>query len=198
MQQVPAGKNSNNYANVGVICKIAQQQGVDAVWPGWGHASEKPELPDTLASMGIKFIGERGLKGREREKESGIDKCESKGSKEQDTNRTSNKLVPLRLCGCCVPFMWCHSTRTACLFILLLISYSVALFFFPSSFFLGPNGSVMSALGDKIAANILAQTAKVPSIPWSGSYGGGADGTEPLTSALDAQGRIPQVDGAPE
>lgn len=51
----------------------------------------------------------------------------------------------------------------------------------------------MSALGDKIAANILAQTAKVPSIPWSGSYGGGADGTEPLTSALDAQGRIPQV-----
>jgi len=57
--QVPAGKNSNNYANVGVICKIAQQQGVDAVWPGWGHASEKPELPDTLASMGIKFIGER-------------------------------------------------------------------------------------------------------------------------------------------
>ena len=27
---------------------------------------------------------------------------------------------------------------------------------------------VMAALGDKIAANILAQTAKVPSIPWSG------------------------------
>jgi acetyl-CoA carboxylase/biotin carboxylase 1 len=26
----------------------------------------------------------------------------------------------------------------------------------------------MAALGDKIAANILAQTAKVPSIPWSG------------------------------
>lgn len=26
----------------------------------------------------------------------------------------------------------------------------------------------MSVLGDKIAANILAQTAKVPSIPWSG------------------------------
>ena len=26
----------------------------------------------------------------------------------------------------------------------------------------------MRALGDKIAASILAQTAKVPSIPWSG------------------------------
>ena len=27
----------------------------------------------------------------------------------------------------------------------------------------------MSVLGDKIAANILAQTAGVPSIPWSGN-----------------------------
>ncbi len=34
--------------------------------------------------------------------------------------------------------------------------------------FIGPTGPVMSVLGDKIAANILAQTAKVPSIPWSG------------------------------
>ena len=34
--------------------------------------------------------------------------------------------------------------------------------------FIGPTAPVMSVLGDKIAANILAQTAKVPSIPWSG------------------------------
>ena len=33
--EVPAGKNLNNYANVEVITKIAQEQGVDAVWPGW-------------------------------------------------------------------------------------------------------------------------------------------------------------------
>lgn len=63
-------------------------QGVDAVWPGWGHASENPKLPTKLAARGIKFIG--------------------------------------------------------------------------------PTAPVMSVLGDKIAANILAQTAKVPSIPWSG------------------------------
>lgn len=63
-------------------------QGVDAVWPGWGHASENPKLPTSLAARGIKFIG--------------------------------------------------------------------------------PTAPVMSVLGDKIAANILAQTAKVPSIPWSG------------------------------
>lgn len=36
--------------------------------------------------------------------------------------------------------------------------------------FIGPTGPVMSVLGDKIAANILAQTAKVPSIPWSGTH----------------------------
>ena len=33
--EVPGGKNLNNYANVEVITKIAQEQGVDAVWPGW-------------------------------------------------------------------------------------------------------------------------------------------------------------------
>ena len=100
--EVPGGKNLNNYANVDVIVKVAQEQGVDAVWPGWGHASENPSLPNTLDEMGIKFIG--------------------------------------------------------------------------------PTGPVMSVLGDKIAANILAQTAKVPSIPWSGSYGGKDNG--PLQAEL--------------
>jgi len=108
--EVPGGKNSNNYANVEVICRIAQEQGADAVWPGWGHASENPELPNTLKEMGIKFIG--------------------------------------------------------------------------------PPGPVMSVLGDKIAANILAQTAKVPSIPWSGSYGGEDDG--PLEADLNEEGTIPE------
>jgi len=107
--EVPGGKNLNNYANVDVICKIAEEQGVDAVWPGWGHASENPRLPNTLGEMGIKFIG--------------------------------------------------------------------------------PTGPVMSVLGDKIAANILAQTALVPSIPWSGSYGGPDDG--PLQAELNDEGTIP-------
>jgi acetyl-CoA carboxylase/biotin carboxylase 1 len=106
---VPGGKNSNNYANVDLIVKIAIEQGVDAVWPGWGHASEKPELPEKLKSHGIKFIG--------------------------------------------------------------------------------PTAPVMAVLGDKIAANILAQTAKVPSIPWSGSFGGVDDG--PLEANLNEKGTIP-------
>mmetsp|Transcript_13003 Transcript_13003/g.28230 ORF Transcript_13003/g.28230 Transcript_13003/m.28230 type:complete len:2095 (-) Transcript_13003:158-6442(-) len=107
--EVPGGKNLNNYANVDVITRIAVEQGVDAVWPGWGHASENPKLPNTLDELGIKFIG--------------------------------------------------------------------------------PTGPVMSVLGDKIAANILAQTAKVPSIPWSGSFGGPDDG--PLQANLNAEGTIP-------
>ena len=109
--EVPGGKNLNNYANVDVITTLAKEQGVDAVWPGWGHASENPALPNTLDAMGIKFIG--------------------------------------------------------------------------------PTGPVMSVLGDKIAANILAQTAKVPSIPWSGSYGGPDDG--PLQAELTAEGTIPDA-----
>ncbi|CAK9058000.1 Acetyl-CoA carboxylase (ACC-alpha) [Includes: Biotin carboxylase] [Durusdinium trenchii] len=48
----------NNYANVDLICKIAQAQKVDAVWPGWGHASENPKLPAKLKKdLGIHFIG---------------------------------------------------------------------------------------------------------------------------------------------
>eukprot|EP00930_Biecheleria_cincta_P026761 TRINITY_DN18824_c0_g1_i1.p1 TRINITY_DN18824_c0_g1~~TRINITY_DN18824_c0_g1_i1.p1 ORF type:complete len:2162 (-),score=504.14 TRINITY_DN18824_c0_g1_i1:27-6512(-) len=100
--EVPSGKNVNNYANVDLICEIAQTQGVDAVWPGWGHASENPKLPAKLKAQGITFIG--------------------------------------------------------------------------------PTSPVMSVLGDKIAANILAQTAGVPSIPWSG------DG---LQANLQDDGTIP-------
>jgi acetyl-CoA carboxylase/biotin carboxylase 1 len=101
--EVPSGSNKNNYANVDLIVKIATEQKVDAVWPGWGHASENPKLPSTLKARGIQFIG--------------------------------------------------------------------------------PTASVMDALGDKISANILAQSAKVPSIPWSG---------EGIESKLNAEGVIPE------
>jgi len=100
--EVPSGKNSNNYANVDLICQVAEAQKVDAVWPGWGHASENPKLPAKLTEMGVAFIG--------------------------------------------------------------------------------PTSPVMSVLGDKIAANILAQTAGVSSIPWSG------DGLE---ANLTEEGTIP-------
>jgi acetyl-CoA carboxylase/biotin carboxylase 1 len=55
--EVPGGSNNNNYANVRLIVEIAQRVGVDAVWPGWGHASEYPDLPAALKAAGIIFLG---------------------------------------------------------------------------------------------------------------------------------------------
>ncbi|KAL3149360.1 hypothetical protein ABBQ32_002163 [Trebouxia sp. C0010 RCD-2024] len=57
--EVPGGSNANNYANVRLIVQTAEKANVDAVWPGWGHASEKPELPAALAetASSISFLG---------------------------------------------------------------------------------------------------------------------------------------------
>ncbi|GMH43409.1 hypothetical protein BSKO_11331 [Bryopsis sp. KO-2023] len=57
--EVPGGTNNNNYANILLILQTAERAQVDAVWPGWGHASENPELPSALSktSTGIRFLG---------------------------------------------------------------------------------------------------------------------------------------------
>nr|XP_008194740.1 PREDICTED: acetyl-CoA carboxylase isoform X1 [Tribolium castaneum] len=86
---VPGGTNNNNYANVELIVDIATRLQVQAVWAGWGHASENPKLPELLHKNGIAFIG--------------------------------------------------------------------------------PPDKAMWALGDKIASSIVAQTADIPTLPWSGS-----------------------------
>ncbi|XP_050313932.1 acetyl-CoA carboxylase isoform X2 [Anthonomus grandis grandis] len=85
---VPGGTNNNNYANVELIVDIAVRLQVQAVWAGWGHASENPKLPELLHKNNIIFIG--------------------------------------------------------------------------------PSEKAMWALGDKIASSIVAQTADVPTLPWSG------------------------------
>ncbi|XP_076466128.1 acetyl-CoA carboxylase-like isoform X2 [Babylonia areolata] len=86
---VPGGTNNNNYANVELILDIAKRTQVQAVWAGWGHASENPKLPELLHKSSIQFIG--------------------------------------------------------------------------------PPENAMWSLGDKIASSIVAQTAGVPTLPWSGS-----------------------------
>ncbi|KAM7140030.1 acetyl-CoA carboxylase 1 isoform 3-T3 [Macrochelys suwanniensis] len=86
---VPGGTNNNNYANVELILDIAKRIPVQAVWAGWGHASENPKLPELLHKNGIAFMG--------------------------------------------------------------------------------PPSQAMWALGDKIASSIVAQTAGIPTLPWSGS-----------------------------
>jgi acetyl-CoA carboxylase/biotin carboxylase 1 len=59
---VPGASNNHNYANVTLIVELARLHGVHAVWAGWGHASENPLLPNTLAQSNppIKFIGPAG------------------------------------------------------------------------------------------------------------------------------------------
>ena len=59
---VPGGSNNHNYANVTLIVELARLHGVHAVWAGWGHASEKPALPNALASGDppIAFVGPAG------------------------------------------------------------------------------------------------------------------------------------------
>lgn len=89
--EVPGGTNNNNYANVELIVDIAERTNAQAVWAGWGHASENPLLPESLAASPKKIV------------------------------------------------------------------------------FIGPPGSAMRSLGDKISSTIVAQHAKVPCIPWSGS-----------------------------
>uniref|UniRef100_A0A668AIB8 acetyl-CoA carboxylase n=1 Tax=Myripristis murdjan TaxID=586833 RepID=A0A668AIB8_9TELE len=86
---VPGGTNNNNYANVELILDIAKRIPVQAVWAGWGHASENPKLPELLHKHGIAFMG--------------------------------------------------------------------------------PPSQAMWALGDKIASSIVAQTAGIPTLPWSGT-----------------------------
>ncbi|XP_007443579.1 acetyl-CoA carboxylase-like, partial [Python bivittatus] len=53
---VPGGPNNNNYANVELILEIAKRIPVQAVWAGWGHASENPKLPELLHKNGIAFM----------------------------------------------------------------------------------------------------------------------------------------------
>lgn len=57
--EVPGGANNNNYANVRLIVETAESVGADAVWAGWGHASENPALPNSLLATPrqILFIG---------------------------------------------------------------------------------------------------------------------------------------------
>src|SRR6202043_3501902 len=60
--KVPGGTNNNNYANVDLIVDVAERMDVHAVWAGWGHASENPKLPESLAASPKKiiFIGPPG------------------------------------------------------------------------------------------------------------------------------------------
>ncbi|KAI5186383.1 acetyl-CoA carboxylase / biotin carboxylase 1 [Nematocida homosporus] len=46
-----------SFKNPEVICQLARQFGCRYVWPGWGHASEDPELPRACTKYGLLFLG---------------------------------------------------------------------------------------------------------------------------------------------
>lgn len=55
--EVPGGTNNHNYANVRLIIESALRAQAHAVWPGWGHASEFPDLPRSCREAGLVFMG---------------------------------------------------------------------------------------------------------------------------------------------
>ena len=123
---VPGGTNNHNYANVKLIIDIAQRTGVDCVWAGWGHASENPLLPETLASLPlagkqITWIGPNATAMR------------ALGG--MSATRAYRRGVRLLRCLCVFDCFAC--------------------------------GAVV--LADKISSMLIAQTAAVPCLPWSGS-----------------------------
>ncbi|OAG28880.1 acetyl-CoA carboxylase / biotin carboxylase 1 [Nematocida displodere] len=48
---------SGCFSNVEVICETAEHFKCSYVWPGWGHASENPELPKACARRNLLFLG---------------------------------------------------------------------------------------------------------------------------------------------
>ena len=55
--EIPGGSGHNNYSNVDLIVDLAERTQADAVWVGWGFASENPILADKLQKIGVVFIG---------------------------------------------------------------------------------------------------------------------------------------------
>jgi acetyl/propionyl-CoA carboxylase alpha subunit/acetyl-CoA carboxylase carboxyltransferase component len=51
------GKPRSAYLDVERIAALARQAGADALWPGWGFASERPELQEACEAQGLVFLG---------------------------------------------------------------------------------------------------------------------------------------------
>jgi len=51
------GKLRSAYLDVARIVTLAEQAGADALWPGWGFASERPELQEACEANGLVFLG---------------------------------------------------------------------------------------------------------------------------------------------
>jgi acetyl/propionyl-CoA carboxylase alpha subunit/acetyl-CoA carboxylase carboxyltransferase component len=53
----PDGRRRSAYLDISRIVALLKVNGCDAVWPGWGFLSERPDFVDALDGAGIAFIG---------------------------------------------------------------------------------------------------------------------------------------------
>lgn len=52
---------------------------------------------------------------------------------------------------------------------MIVVCFISTYYIFEFTLALGPSSKAMWALGDKVASSIVAQTAGIPTLPWSGS-----------------------------
>lgn len=60
----PDGALRSAYLDAPRVLRLLVEAGCDAVWPGWGFASERPDFADACAAMGLVFIGPSGASMR--------------------------------------------------------------------------------------------------------------------------------------
>ncbi len=60
----PNGGLRSAYLDVPRVLRLLVEAGCDAVWPGWGFVSERPDFADACAAMGLVFIGPSGASMR--------------------------------------------------------------------------------------------------------------------------------------
>ncbi|WP_293902599.1 carboxyl transferase domain-containing protein [Phenylobacterium sp.] len=51
------GQSFSTYLDIDKVIAAAKAAGADALWPGWGFASERPELVEACAAAGLAFLG---------------------------------------------------------------------------------------------------------------------------------------------
>jgi acetyl/propionyl-CoA carboxylase alpha subunit/acetyl-CoA carboxylase carboxyltransferase component len=51
------GQSFSTYLDIDKLVATAKAAGADALWPGWGFASERPELAEACAAAGLAFLG---------------------------------------------------------------------------------------------------------------------------------------------
>jgi acetyl/propionyl-CoA carboxylase alpha subunit/acetyl-CoA carboxylase carboxyltransferase component len=51
------GRARSAYVDIERVVSLAKAAGADALWPGWGFISERPELPEACEAHGLVFLG---------------------------------------------------------------------------------------------------------------------------------------------